>query len=163
MRQDLLFRLNVVRVDVPPLRERRDDIQLLAEHFLQKYSSELGRPVPRLAGATTQCLLDYGWPGNVRELENVMERAAVLCRGKTIDLQNLPQDITHSAPTRAPTGNTPGAVEFHSLVLDDHVATLEKQLIKAALERSDDNKSAASRLLGVSERTLWYKIKKYSL
>jgi two-component system response regulator AtoC len=163
MRQDLFFRLNVVCVEVPPLRERREDIQLLAEHFLQKYSAELGRPVPRLTEAAAQNLLAYGWPGNVRELENIMERAAVLCRGKTIEPQHLPQDITHAAAAPSPAAGIIGAAEFDSLLLDEHVETLEKQLIGAALERSDDNKSAASRLLGVSERTLWYKIKKYGI
>jgi two-component system response regulator AtoC len=163
LRQDLYFRLNVVRVDVPPLRARREDIQLLAEHFLQKYSTELGRPVPHLTEAVTRCLLDYGWPGNVRELENLMERAAVLCRGQSVDPQLLPADMTAAAagPSTAPAAG--GSVEFGSLLLDEHVDALEKQLIAAALARSGDNKSAASRLLGVSERTLWYKIKKHGL
>jgi two-component system response regulator AtoC len=163
MRQDLFFRLNVVRVDVPPLRERHEDIQLLASHFLQKYSSELGRPVPNLAEAVMQSLLTYSWPGNVRELENLMERASVLCRGTTVDLQLLPPDMTATTviPSSAPSAS--GAVESESLVLESQVSALEKRLITAALERSDDNKSAASRLLGVSERTLWYKIKKYGL
>jgi len=163
MRQDLFFRLNVVRVDVPPLRERREDIPSLAGHFLQKYSGELGRPAPELSEATMQSLLAYPWPGNVRELENLMERAAVLCRGKTIEPQLLPQDITHAAAPPAPAVSAGGIAEFDSLTLVGHVESLEKQLISAALERCADNKSAASRLLGVSERTLWYKIKKYGL
>jgi len=163
LRQDLFFRLNVVRVDVPSLRERHEDIQLLASHFLQKYSSELGRPVPRLSEAVMQSLLAYSWPGNVRELENIMERASVLCRGTMVDLQLLPPDMTAATviPASAPSAN--GAGESESLVLESRVSALEKRLITAALERSDDNKSAASRLLGVSERTLWYKIKKYGL
>jgi two-component system, NtrC family, response regulator AtoC len=163
MRQDLFFRLNVVRVDVPPLRERHEDIQLLAGHFLQKYSSELGRPVPHLTKAVMQSLLVYSWPGNVRELENLMERASVLCRGTTVDLQLLPPDMTVAAvvPSSAPSAS--GAGESESLVLEARVSALEKRLITAALERSDDNKSAASRLLRISERTLWYKIKKYGL
>jgi len=163
MRQDLFFRLNVVRIDVPPLRKRPEDIELLAEHFLQKYGAELGRPVPKLSEPAMQSLRAYAWPGNVRELENLMERATVLCRGKTIEAQHLPLDIEHTdtASSGSPSGEA--SVEFESLVLDEHVAALEKQLINAALERSGDNKSAASRLLGVSERTLWYKIKKYEI
>jgi two-component system response regulator AtoC len=163
MRQDLFFRLNVVRVDVPPLRERREDIQLLAGHFLQKYSSELGRQVPSLTEAVMQGLLGYSWPGNVRELENLMERASVLCRGTTIDMQLLPLDMTAAAvaSSAVPAANIPE--ESETLVLEEQVSALEKRLITAALERSGDNKSAASRLLGVSERTLWYKIKKYGL
>jgi two-component system response regulator AtoC len=90
MRQDLFFRLNVVRVDVPPLRERQEDIPLLAEHFLNKYSTELARPTPRLSEAALQSLQSYAWPGNVRELENLMERAAVLCRGQSVEPDLLP-------------------------------------------------------------------------
>jgi two-component system response regulator AtoC len=163
MRQDLFFRLNVVRVDVPPLRERREDIALLAGHFLQKYSSELGRAVPRLTEAVTQSLLAYSWPGNVRELENLMERASVLCRGTTVDMHLLPPDMTAATMVASTPAAASGPGEFQSLVLEEHVAALEQRLITAALERSGDNKSAASRLLGVSERTLWYKIKKYGL
>ena len=118
--------------------------------------------MPRLAEATLYGMLAYGWPGNVRELENLMERAAVLCRGTTVEPQHLPQDVGHVA--EASPAVVPAAIaDFESLVLDEHVAALEKQLILAALQRSDDNKSAASRLLGISERTLWYKIKKYGL
>jgi len=161
LRQDLFFRLNVVRVDVPPLRERREDIQLLAEHFLQKYSAELGRPTPHLTAAALQSLFSYRWPGNVRELENLMERAAVLCRGKNIEAQQLPLDIAQTgvAPSPVPAGSP----DAESLLLKTHVEAVERQLIQTALERSADNKSAASRLLGVSERALWYKIKKYGL
>jgi two-component system response regulator AtoC len=153
----------VVRVDVPPLRERREDIQSLAGHFLQKYSSELGRPVPRLTEAVIQSLMAYSWPGNVRELENLMERASVLCRGTTVDLQLVPADMNAAtvAPLSAPAISSAGEPE--SLVLEDRVSALERRLITAALERSGDSKAAASRLLGVSERTLWYKIKKYGL
>jgi two-component system response regulator AtoC len=163
MRQDLFFRLNVVRIDVPPLRERREDIQLLAEHFLQKYSAELGRSTPRLTEEALQNLLSYRWPGNVRELENLMERAAVLCRGKDIEARHLPLDIVPAgvAPSAAPAA--PGLTDSASLLLKTHVEAVEKKLIEAALERSSDNKSAAARLLGVSERALWYKIKKYRL
>jgi len=90
LRQDLYFRLNVVRVEVPPLRERRSDVPLLAEHFLQKYAAELGRRMPRLANGTLERLETYRWPGNVRELENLMERAAVLCTGSEVDARHFP-------------------------------------------------------------------------
>lgn len=163
LRQDLYFRLNVVRVDVPPLKARREDIPLLAEHFLQKYSAELGRAVPRLSDEVLARLHAYAWPGNVRELENIMERAAVLCRGKIIEPQHLPQDIGYATVAAVKAEEAGGTMEFESLDLDEHVAALEKRLIADALQRSEDNKSAASRLLGISERTLWYKIKKYGL
>ena len=157
MRQDLFFRLNVVRIDVPPLRERHEDIRLLAEYFLHKYSTELARPTPELSETALQSLLTYTWPGNVRELENLMERAAVLCRGQTVEPQLLPLNES-PIQSSTPTGE---ATEFENLLMNDHVEALEKRLITAALERSGDNKSAAARLLGVSERTLWYKLKKY--
>ncbi len=162
LRQDLFFRLNVVHIDVPPLRERREDIQSLAEHFLHKYSKELGRATPSLTDAAVQDLLAYAWPGNVRELENLMERAVVLGSGTTVDRRHIPLQPppADSAPAAA-AGADDEAPE--SLVMDEQVAALEMRLIKAALVRSGDNKSAASRLLGVSERTLWYKIKKHGL
>jgi two-component system response regulator AtoC len=136
---------------------------LLAGHFLQKYSSELGRQEPLLSEAVLQCLLAYAWPGNVRELENLMERASVLCRGTTIDMHLLPQDMTAAAVASSAVAEANIPEERETLVLEEQVSALEKRLITAALERSGDNKSAASRLLGVSERTLWYKIKKYGL
>ena len=159
LRQDLYFRLNVVQVEVPPLRERRDDIVVLAEYFLQKYSSELGRPAPRLGDDALQYLLAYRWPGNVRELENLMERAAVLCRGNVVDARQLPQDIV--AAVTAP--SAAAAAEPESLLLKPQVEALESRMIRAALARTGDNKSGASRLLGLSERALWYKLKKYRI
>jgi len=161
LRQDLYFRLNVVHVDVPPLRERREDIQLLAEHFLRKYSQELGRATPSLTAAAVQDLLAYAWPGNVRELENLMERAVVLGKGTRVDSDLLPLQPATATTTPAAVDDDREAPE--SLILDTQVAALETKLIRAALARTGDNKSAASRLLGVSERTLWYKLKKYGL
>src|SRR3569623_1202884 len=159
LRQDLYFRLNVVQVEVPPLRERRDDIVVLAEHFLQKYSSELGRPAPRLGDAALQYMLAYRWPGTVRDLENLMERAAVLCRGNVVDARQLPQDLV--ATVAAAPATT--VAEPQSLLLRPQVEVLESRVIRAALARTGDNKSAASRLLGLSERALWYKLKKYGI
>ena len=162
LRQDLYFRLNVVRVDVPPLRERRDDIPMLAEHFLEKHSRELGRNPPRLAAATLDRLAAYAWPGNIRELENMMERAAVLAQGDSIAPGQLPPEVT------GPLSNHSAAIPLQeasreSLVLDPQVEALERSLIQQALQRTSDNKSAAARLLEISERSLWYKIRKYGL
>lgn len=106
-----------------------------------------------------QYLLAYRWPGNVRELENLMERAAVLCRGNVVDARQLPQDIVATVAT-AP---APAAAEPESLLLRPQVEALESRVIRAALARTGDNKSAASRLLGLSERALWYKLKKYGI
>ncbi|WP_354012038.1 sigma-54-dependent transcriptional regulator [Dyella japonica] len=160
LRRDLYFRLNVVRVDVPRLRDRDGDMAILANHFLNKYSLELGRATPRLSPAALERLEAYSWPGNVRELENLMERAAVLCRDGEVDTSHLPAELSRevrAAPQHAaPSLDGP-------LALKDRVETLERQLIEAALARSDNNKAAAARLLGVSERTLWYKLKTYRM
>ncbi|MDX5409038.1 MAG: sigma-54-dependent Fis family transcriptional regulator, partial [Thauera sp.] len=161
-RKDLYFRLNVVRIDVPPLRERSQDIPRLAEHFLHKYAQELGRKVPRLDPAALDSLQRYGWPGNVRELENIMERACVLCRGDSVTPEHLPPDIFQRGMAPDVVAAT-AAPEPETLALHPQVMALEKALIRKALERSGNNKAAAARLLEISERALWYKIKRYEL
>ncbi|NII10572.1 sigma-54 dependent transcriptional regulator [Oleiagrimonas sp. C23AA] len=161
LRQDLYFRLNVVRIDVPPLKVRQSDIALLAEHFLRQYAAELGRPTPRLTQVVVERLMAYSWPGNVRELENLMERAAVLSKGEDVCVEHLPTDIALAANDGSvghPASNMPD-----DLTLKPHVEELERHLISAALMRTEGNKAAAARLLGVSERALWYKIKRYQL
>lgn len=162
LRQDLFFRLNVVRIDVPLLRDRSGDIALLAEHFLGKYASELGRPAPRLTPQSLERLEFYAWPGNVRELENLMERAVVLSQGDEITLEHLPANMARERHvTAVREQKEPGGTE--ALSLKTHVETVERHLIEAALARSENNKAAAARLLEISERALWYKIKRYEL
>jgi len=165
LRQDLYYRLNVVRLDVPPLRARTEDIPLLAEHFLEKYSREMGRPPPHIAGETLQHLESYPWPGNIRELENMMERAAVLSRGSAVTPDQLPREVSgttvSAAPTRPGEAPSPERLALEPLALEPQVEALERGLIEAALRRTGDNKSAAARLLEISERSLWYKLKKY--
>ncbi|OZB61506.1 MAG: DNA-binding response regulator [Lysobacterales bacterium 14-68-21] len=163
LRRDLYFRLNVVRIDVPLLRDRHGDIPLLAAHFLQQYARELGRPAPRLDEAALARLERYAWPGNVRELENLMERAVVLCRGDRVTPEHLPGEIAGArAATPAAMPEEPIAAPA-DLSLKSHVEALESRLIRAALERSGNNKAAAARLLEISERALWYKLKRYGL
>ena len=169
LRQDLYFRLNVVRVDVPPLRNRTDDIPLLAEHFLVKYSRELGRRTPKLTDDAIAQLLKHAWPGNIRELENMIERAVVLNQGGSIDATALAIDprTFSTTPGQSLDGGVPvtcaeGSTDEISS-MDEQVARLETRLIQAALRKTGDNKSAAARLLEISERSLWYKIKKYGI
>ena len=162
LRQDLYFRLNVVRIDVPLLRDRREDIALLAQHFLGKYASELGRPTPRLTRQVLERLEAHAWPGNVRELENLMERAVVLSQGQEITLQHFPANMLRERQSAAATAPSVPA-DTDALALRTHVDALEKRLIEAALARSDNNKAAAARLLEISERALWYKLKRYEL
>jgi two-component system, NtrC family, response regulator AtoC len=160
LRADLYYRLNVLRVEVPPLRERREDIPLLAEHFLARYSRELGRHPPRLAPETLALLRTYAWPGNVRELQNLMERAAVLARGDRIDPDQLPREML-DVPAQSAAPEAPPDAPMGALGLQPQVDALESRLIREALRCTGDNKSAAARLLEISERSLWYKLKKY--
>src|SRR5438876_2507718 len=155
-REDLYYRLHVFQIQLPPLRERQEDISQLAAFFLAGFCQELGKPVPALAPATCELLEQYAWPGNVRELQNLMERAAVLATGPEIDPNFyrllLPQPSN---------GNGDSAGE--TLALEPAVEELERKLILRALSAADDNKAGAARLLDVSERTLWYKRKRYGL
>ena len=162
LRHDLYFRLNVLRIDVPPLRDRRDDIPILAEHFLRKYASELGYVAARLSRPVLERLESYAWPGNVRELENLMERAAVVSAGAAVGLEHLPENLT---PEHRDSGVTENSEPLKAQAgpLKAQVEALETELIKAALAQSGDNKSAAARLLDISERALWYKIKRYGI
>ena len=155
-REDLYYRLNVFQIHLPPLRERREDISQLAAFFLARFCQELGKPAPALAPGTCQLLEQHAWPGNVRELQNLMERAAVLAAGPEIEPGFFRLLLPQAAATAAePAGET--------LALEPAVEELERKLILRALSAADDNKAGAARLLGVSERTLWYKLKRYGL
>jgi two-component system response regulator AtoC len=162
LRRDLYFRLNVVRVDVPLLRDRLDDIPLLVDYFINKYSIELSRSPPAMSPDALAILQTYAWPGNVRELENIIERAMVLCRGDVIAAAHLPAEL---AAEPAFAGRSPvdasARVKVQSLALRPHVDEVERHLIEAALASAGGNKAAAARLLEISERALWYKIKRY--
>lgn len=155
LREDLYYRLNVFRIDLPPLRERVSDIPALAEHFLK----------PRglaLSAQAQQTLQTYRWPGNVRELQNILERAAIICAGQPIGLEHLPTDITGHAPAVITTNVADSGVP-RNLSLPLATEALEKDMIRAALQQTNDNKSRAARLLDISERSLWYKLSRYKL
>ncbi|MCB5208136.1 sigma-54-dependent transcriptional regulator [Methylovorus mays] len=153
LREDLYYRLNVFRIDLPPLRDRSGDIPLLVSHFLQKRQASISE-------AALFALQSYAWPGNVRELENVLERACIVCGKSPIEPQHLPADILQSSPLPAT-----AAGENAAAVLSLPLATeaLEKKLIEAALRQSKGNKSRAAKLLDISERSLWYKLSRYKL
>jgi len=156
-REDLYYRLNVFHMHVPPLRERRADIGPLAAFFLDKFAKELGRGTLVLAPPARQLLEQYDWPGNVRELQNLMERAAVLAKGSEIG----PDAFRHLAPAVPEEKGEESAGD--DLCLEPAVEEVERKLILRALGAANDNKAQAARLLGVSERTLWYKLKRYGL
>jgi two-component system response regulator AtoC len=160
LREDLFYRLNVFTIDLPPLRERQADIVPLAYHFLQKYTTDFGYSFSGMTSEAEIYLMRYQWLGNVRELENMMERAAVLSAGMTVSCEHFPVEI--SVINSEPQVST--AIHSTELVedgLSNQVEQLEKQLIEQALEKTNDNKAAAAQILKISERSLWYKIKKY--
>jgi len=151
-REDLFYRLNVIPVTLPPLRERREDIPLLAEHFLGRAAQRLGRSL-RLGPAAVDRLLRYPWPGNVRELENAIERAAILARDQTIEPDDLPPHVTGGVIL----GPAPGLEREHTL------AEAERAHIIQTLERCGGNHSRAAEMLGIGRTTLWRKLKEYGL
>jgi two-component system response regulator AtoC len=152
-RADLYYRLRVIQIEVPPLRDRRDDVRYLTAHFLRKFGERRADGTPRITAAALRLLEDYPWPGNVRELENVIERAVVLCRGDTIGA-----DLVDLQPAgRGTRDDMPG------VRLDEALDKLEREMILCALEETKQVKARAARLLGVSERSLWYKLRKHGL
>jgi Nif-specific regulatory protein len=151
-RKDLFFRLQVVQIDVPPLRERADDVGLLAEHFFQHYSKETGRKLKGLTPAAMKKLTTYHWPGNVRELRNVIERAVVLCGGPVIEDADIWLSPLEAASAAAVAAYEPVTLE-----------EMEKQHIGRTLDHTDWNKSRAAEILGIERSTLDRKIKGYGL
>jgi two-component system nitrogen regulation response regulator GlnG len=171
-REDLYYRLNVITISVPPLRERREDVRLLAEHFLRIYAAKNNRKLEGVSDEALERLEGYAWPGNVRELENTLMRAAVLARGRTITLDDLAFSGTPHAPADGDVppldaavrrhvrycleelrhGASPGAV--HAAVM----AAVERPLFEVVLEESGGNQLRAARILGLNRNTLRKKI-----
>jgi DNA-binding NtrC family response regulator len=157
-RADLFYLLNVVRVDVPPLRERKDDIPLLAHYFADEVAQRLGRPAPELSPATLARLSVYHWPGNVRELRNVIERAMVLDPDRGLD----ELDLAASAGLAAPPAEGAPAGE-RELNLRDALNKLEAELLLEAHRRAGGVRKEAARLLGIDPRNLSYYMRKHDL
>ncbi|MBS1213205.1 MAG: DNA-binding response regulator [Proteobacteria bacterium] len=160
LREDLYYRIQVFAIELPPLRERSEDIPLLAEHFMVKLGKKLGIQPTGISPEALEKLQAYRWPGNVREMENVMERAMVLSRGAPIDTGHFPKEITDGTLGLA---TVPPAEPPKSLSLDPAIENLERAYLEQALARSGGNKTKAARILEISERSLWYKLKKYGL
>ena len=159
-REDLFYRLNVVHLHLPPLRQRQEDIPLLAAHFIKKYVQENLRDKTRITPEALQVLIHYAWPGNVRELENVMERAVILCSNNIISPQDLPAEL---AP--APAESRLDIDRFIPLntPLPEALDAIEEQMIRRALEKSGQVQVRAAELLGITKSLLQYKLKKYHL
>jgi two-component system, NtrC family, response regulator PilR len=159
-REDLFYRLNVIQIRMPPLRERREDIPLFLSHFLERFAAELGRPGVRLSPEAERILRAYPYPGNVRELANVVERAVTLAEGDVVDPGVLPpavrgpQDLPAEAPAALPAGG---------LDLQAYLDAIERRVLEQALERTGGVKTEAARLLSLTFRSLRYRLAKYGI
>jgi two-component system response regulator AtoC len=165
LREDLYYRIQVFAIELPPLRDRPEDIPLLAAHFVHKLAGKLGISAPLgIEPEAVRHLQAYRWPGNVREIENVIERAMVLSQGQMIGIRHLPQEIANTLmPTQPEVEVLNLSENLSSFALEPAVEKLERHYIGRALEQCGGNKTKAARLLEVSERTLWYKLKKYDM
>jgi two-component system response regulator AtoC len=160
-REDLYYRLNVIPITLPHLRERREDIPLLAECFMRRYAAEATKEVRRISPSAMEVLLSYPWPGNVRELENVIERAVLFSDGEVIQEELLPQEIClQGEAIRLQVPEAPLRVKD---TVDKMSQELERGLIERALDITGGNRTAAARLLGISRRGLLYKMKTYGI
>ena len=148
-REDLFFRLNVIKLDIPPLRDRDNDILLLVHHFASKYAKEYGRKTPRFSDNALKVLKNYYWPGNVRELENVIQRLVVMTEGDFLEVPDLPSLMRFSA--------------LRETGLDRTLAEVEAEYIRNVLASVDGNKTRASGILGIDRKTLREKLKRYSI
>jgi len=151
-REDLFFRLNVFQIGLPPLRERREDIPLLVQYFVEKYTGDAGKKISGVHPDALEVLRNYEWPGNIRELRNAVERAVILCDNELILTEHLPPDMAGRAPERQ-TFRMP-----YGLTLD----SIEKEYILGSLQRNSGNKARTAEILGVSEKTLYNKLHRYA-
>jgi len=147
-REDLYYRLNVINITIPPLRERIEDIAELAEYFLDKYSRKLSKTITQFAPQALAMLSGYHWPGNVRELENVVERAVILCDSDRIEADDLSVPASKSATERGSGGS---------------LEEMERDYILRVLREFSGNQSKASQVLGIDRKTLYLKLRKYGL
>lgn len=152
-REDLFYRLNVVKMSLPPLRERREDVQLLAQHFLDTFGVKYHKPDLQFASEVSSRFADYNWPGNIRELKNCVERAVILSRGTVVGLDLLPERLHQESGLPAESGLSVGI----------SLAEVEKEIIRQTLEHTGGHRKRTAEMLGISERDLYYKLKKYQL
>jgi len=173
-REDLYYRLNVIPLHLPPLRERGEDVLLLADYFLRRFCRQKNRPTLSLSPAACRLLLTYPWQGNVRELENFMERLSILCEHEVVEPEDLPRKILDHAgvvPLPAPTERAPAGFVWpcladladKSMGLKEFLDTAEERLLVEALERSGGVKNQAAELLGIKRTTLIEKLKKRNM
>jgi len=157
-REDLYYRLNVIQVVLPPLRDRIEDIPLLAEHFVGRYAAKNGKPIGGLTRAAFAALEAYPWPGNVRELEHAIERAVVLSRGAEIDVDDLPESVRSSGAARAAGLASPVEGRTLSVPLGTTMEEIELRVIRETLRQTKGDKNLAAQLLGIAARTIYRKL-----
>jgi len=155
-RKDLMYRLDVFQLHIPPLRERLEDLPALVSFLVAKICASHGKPVPTISAAATSILESSAWPGNVRQLENAMERAVLLCRGGEVEPSDLPGGLSV-------VGGASANIDDAALSIKVRIPELERELIAAALLRAGGNKSRAAKLLEISYKALLYKIRDYDL
>jgi two-component system response regulator AtoC len=156
-REDLFYRLNVLNLHIPPLRERREDIPVLVDYFIQRMNEKLGTRVEGVTLQAAKLLVDYAWPGNVRELENTLERAVVLCEGPRIDVGDIPDKLTE------PTDPVQKSLLLGDLSIKKTTRLIEEELIRRALKKTRGNRTSAAKILEISHRALLYKIKEFGI
>lgn len=157
-REDLYYRLNVVPIFLPSLRERKEDVPLLTNHFLKKFCTENNKNIQEIDGSAWDHILNYPWPGNVRELENAVERAVILCTGKVLKREHFPFDLKDRIRNVDMAGDKEASGS-----LKDVVSSVEKRMIESAMKQTGGNKRKAAKLLGITERILGYKLSKLRL
>ncbi|WP_417538095.1 sigma-54 interaction domain-containing protein [Marinomonas sp.] len=162
-REDLYYRINVVAIDLPPLRERRDDIAKLADFFLQKLSRRTGRRAPKLTVQALTAMLAYNWPGNIRELENVMEAAFYTSHDRKIPLSLLPPQFAQNGADLQDNAMLPNLVQPNASSLKEQLNQAERNIIKAVLIECGDNRTKAAKQLGISKSTLYEKLDKHGI
>jgi len=164
-REDLFYRINVIPIVLPPLRERREDIPLLAEHFLEKYSTQMEKPVNAVSRPAMDLLQKHDWPGNIRELENVIERAVALESTPSVQPESLPATVRGGSARLSPALSNVGTevLPADGLDLEARVQEIERGYIAQALERANGVQVKAADLLGMSFRSFRYYVKKYNL
>jgi two-component system response regulator HydG len=150
-REDLYYRLNVVEVRIPPLASRREDVPLLADHFLRRFAAKNAKPLRGLSPEALQALEDYAWPGNVRELEHAVERAVVLARGDILEVGDLPESV-RTGPR--------GAAGQVVIPIGTPMEEVERRLIHETLRHTGGDKTMAARLLGIAARTIYRKLER---
>ena len=170
-REDLFFRLNVIEINIPPLREKKIDLPLLFRHFIEQYNKELNKNVKGLSKEAEWKLLNYKYPGNIRELSNIFEYAILLCSSDVIEADNLPEEVRKYDALRHDMGGKVSAVETRPLSTDDCIEAIvglslrdvEERLVKATLKRNAGRRKATADMLGLSEKGLRNKLHKYKV